>query len=83
VRTGSEIRLPALVAIPENVQRIKKRTPRLARAWQQGFRRTLALALACGGEVVDVARRERGGGVWYVIDASKRGAARPRRGSPR
>lgn len=73
VRAG----MPGLVAIPADVQRLKREAPRIARAWQRAYRQILGPALAAGAEVVDVARRPDGGESYVLVHprtTRKRGA---------
>jgi predicted GNAT superfamily acetyltransferase len=66
---GGGVPLPALVAIPDRIQHLKRRHPDVARAWHRALRRVFSLALSAGGEVSDVRRHRRGGSLYdyYVL----------------
>jgi predicted GNAT superfamily acetyltransferase len=80
--TRSPVSLPALVAMPSDIQWLKRRDLPLAEAWQRAIRRALRRAIAAGGVVADVVRRREASGLldYYLITAEERSPARTEEG---
>lgn len=76
------VTLPALVAIPSDIQLLKRRDITTAGHWQSAIRRALGRALRAGGEVSDVVRHRVGDDLsdYFLVTAGS-GSSRGRRRS--